>query len=489
MTDKNVTFVRPSTPIVASRSASMRLLLVLVALAAALEPLPGIAYIGNGYNVLLGNPLGSQDSLLDPGFQVLAIVNLTSLQPWNGNWSIPNGVQVLPAASCDFMSQYTSVTNDTSYVKYLSTFVSLDAEFDDILSAVKFSASYGYSAIQSGIDQQQYAYTEAAALCTSYVAMLQPVGSTSWNITSDFRMAIENLPLSFDPASYRALFSSFGHGYTTLMTMGGRWGQESWLNSTSYSLMQQEGIDIGYAASLSFDFFSGGVSDQTQQEIEYREKFDTLKSGMQMYWIGGSAAPTNDSWEVWASSLPNHPMPFTYTITPISTLLDSAIFPLMSQSNLSAIRAALQQASSCAAQNWSGSNCTAPPTCIPQCQHGQCVDGLCNCESGWQGSDCSVPVCARCQNNGTCNAPNDCSCPRGWTGNDCSQPCSPTCYNRCIACTTKGKVFCVDPAIQPPCPFCTNEPSGCRPIVRSANDCLSFCPACPCSNKPECQLC
>lgn len=80
-------------------------------------------------------------------------------------------------------------------------------------------------------------------------------------------------------------------------------------------------------------------------------------------------------------------------------------------------------------------NCTdvpdCPPVCDPECVHGLCVNGTCQCEAGWgiPSSGCDDPICTLpCQNGGTCTNPDHCVCPSGWVGIDCSDVnCDPVC--------------------------------------------------------------
>lgn len=87
--------------------------------------------------------------------------------------------------------------------------------------------------------------------------------------------------------------------------------------------------------------------------------------------------------------------------------------------------------------------------CDPQCIHGSCVDGECECFGEWEGDRCHIrkswahiitiiplytlilltAICyppAGCI-HGVCVAPNHCSCYVGWTGSHCSSATGTTC--------------------------------------------------------------
>uniref|UniRef100_A0A3B5L7H2 N-acetylglucosamine-1-phosphodiester alpha-N-acetylglucosaminidase n=1 Tax=Xiphophorus couchianus TaxID=32473 RepID=A0A3B5L7H2_9TELE len=81
---------------------------------------------------------------------------------------------------------------------------------------------------------------------------------------------------------------------------------------------------------------------------------------------------------------------------------------------------------------WRCSRDVATVLCVHQrlCQptncseHGECVDGSCQCEEGWQGAACDTLVCQppACGPHGFCTA-SGCICDAGWRGTNCSEAC------------------------------------------------------------------
>ncbi|XP_014325282.1 N-acetylglucosamine-1-phosphodiester alpha-N-acetylglucosaminidase [Xiphophorus maculatus] len=86
---------------------------------------------------------------------------------------------------------------------------------------------------------------------------------------------------------------------------------------------------------------------------------------------------------------------------------------------------------------WRCSREVATVLCVHQrlCQptncseHGECVDGRCQCEEGWQGAACDTLVCQppTCGCHGFCTA-SGCICDAGWRGTNCSEACLPGFY-------------------------------------------------------------
>lgn len=80
--------------------------------------------------------------------------------------------------------------------------------------------------------------------------------------------------------------------------------------------------------------------------------------------------------------------------------------------------------------------CVHPRRCSPaNCsEHGECVDGRCQCQKGWRGAACDTLVCQppACGPHGVCTA-DGCVCDAGWRGTNCSDGCPPGFYGD--ACT------------------------------------------------------
>lgn len=76
-------------------------------------------------------------------------------------------------------------------------------------------------------------------------------------------------------------------------------------------------------------------------------------------------------------------------------------------------------------------------------EHGDCVDGHCQCHDGWQGAACDSLVCqpSACGPHGICTA-NGCVCDAGWRGKNCSQECLAGFYgdgcNQTCSCVNGG---------------------------------------------------
>lgn len=85
---------------------------------------PGINFLGSGYNIFEGNPRGTENSEVDPGFRYRAI-KLRNDQNRNTAASVlfrlPYGVDTAAGFSCKFSSNSKEISNEQEYQTQLST--------------------------------------------------------------------------------------------------------------------------------------------------------------------------------------------------------------------------------------------------------------------------------------------------------------------------------------------------------------------------------
>ncbi|KAI6646521.1 N-acetylglucosamine-1-phosphodiester alpha-N-acetylglucosaminidase-like [Oopsacas minuta] len=90
--------------------------------------------------------------------------------------------------------------------------------------------------------------------------------------------------------------------------------------------------------------------------------------------------------------------------------------------------------------------CAHKESCVPQdCnQHGECVEGECECSEPWTGLDCAELMCGNgtCGEHGSCETGGTCVCDDGWIGELCENTCPIHFYgtncNRVCWCSTHG---------------------------------------------------
>jgi hypothetical protein len=143
---------------------------------------PGVEYLGLGYNIFEGNPRGTGNSELDPGFRhrVINLVMDQNLTTMDTDYMKPFGVRVLSASSCQFSSTSVEISNEEQYTNDLksevSTKTSIDVSAQGNLKGVpvKFSSSLAFSRSENfekysqSTSKTQSVLYEAKAICTEF---------------------------------------------------------------------------------------------------------------------------------------------------------------------------------------------------------------------------------------------------------------------------------------------------------------------------------
>lgn len=115
-----------------------------------MQTFPNIGYVGMGYDMLNGNPHPKFGT--DPGFKVRSVYQYTYNQgrvTADLKYKVPDGISVIPAQSCSYVSVATEIKGEQSYSEELkvSAKESVSAGFGKFSGS--FSASQDYQRISS----------------------------------------------------------------------------------------------------------------------------------------------------------------------------------------------------------------------------------------------------------------------------------------------------------------------------------------------------
>jgi len=167
--------------------------------------LPNVAYVGSGYNLLLGNP-HSFTGKIDPGFEEpifqLTYKERSHIAP--GSWIVPDNTSALEIHNCrsDFGS--SEIQGMKSYTSSLES--SVQADFSGWGAA--FSASTSWKHVEQGTETQHTIYMQSSATCSVYQVF------ANWfappKVTESFAIGISTLPTTYSSETAGA-FHSFIH--------------------------------------------------------------------------------------------------------------------------------------------------------------------------------------------------------------------------------------------------------------------------------------
>lgn len=109
--------------------------------------------------------------------------------------------------------------------------------------------------------------------------------------------------------------------------MGGRYGIQSSFTSSDFTEVSSSGLDVskaaGYSGKGSID--AGSLTGEQKEAVK---TFENARSDFQMYQVGGKPQGADDNAVLsWAQTVGENPLPLTYDITVLSSLLTSRYFP------------------------------------------------------------------------------------------------------------------------------------------------------------------
>jgi len=287
--------------------------------------LPGLSYMGYGYDILFGNPQSKGEA--DPGYReaIFDLTNHSAGATLNG-YIVPNGISASMADSCDSQMQYQAIAGANAYSKLLDKSVYVGENGNS-----SFSLSVGYQHIFKMTANTSYLYTASYTQCSVYRATTNaPFALPAF--TPNFYESIVHMPTTYDPtdASNEAYFYDFinlyfGTHYVLNAELGGMAGAQFRMNEYAFSSYSSSNLSISlsceYAAQNTFDF-AGMTKVQRQEAMDFQSATEDQET-----WYLGGRFPENGSWQEWATTLKNDSMPIVISLAPISALLTAYNFP------------------------------------------------------------------------------------------------------------------------------------------------------------------
>ena len=282
--------------------------------------LNNIGYVGDTYNILLGNPKTTTGEV-DPGFVGANIFQFTynqNLTTSDGKYLIPDNTTINAIDSCSFTFSSSTTTDTKSYMDSLK--VHVDADFSGW--GASFSASADYKDVHSSTQNSETVFISSHAECQSYGASINGAP-----LAQGFKVAVYNLSVTNDTQQYVGFIKTWGTHVASSLIMGGRYGYRSSFTTETYSSLVSSNLSIkasaGYSASYSINANVG-----TDVEKEQADKFENSRKSYEIYQVGG-LPPTsgNGSTTDWIKTVKENPLPLKYNLVEISTLLYPQYFP------------------------------------------------------------------------------------------------------------------------------------------------------------------
>jgi hypothetical protein len=299
--------------------------LILVAVASAISPIPNIGYIASGYHIFYGNPHSS--SGFDAGFRsgnpMFTLTYENHKTTPDGLWLIPDHTSVPGTdGQCNLQSDGFIVGSIQDYISDLS----VDCIYNATSAAgTAFSASSDFQQVNNDLANGNV-YVSVKGACEAFKVYINT--DVHPDLSSNFVSAASRLPEHFnltdDMSAFWTFFNTYGTHYLTLTTFGARWGFLFESTPAQWITLQTTGLDIGEAAS-----FAGlqivGVSNIPPIQQQEAEEFVEYTSGYVSFGLG-FAPPSNGNISSWQQTTltSTELIPINYQLIPLNYAFSTA---------------------------------------------------------------------------------------------------------------------------------------------------------------------
>jgi len=232
-----------------------------------------LEYLGMGYNLIEGNPRGSDITELDPGFRsgVILLQQSTSSFSSDKKIAIPLGVELRYLTSCEFSSKATELSDVRDYQRRLSRESKVSAGGGLFGGLKGFSGSFDFSysksdrfmSFQNDRSRTQNAEFESSAICTEFEGRLNSYYNHSTRDT--FNIALSTLPFPFNNSTlhilaYKKFISEYGTHYVSKVVLGAKQIYTVVMKSNSVAKLREQQTDVAttIGAKAMFKFSKGG---------------------------------------------------------------------------------------------------------------------------------------------------------------------------------------------------------------------------------------
>ncbi|VWU51259.1 sporozoite micronemal protein essential for cell traversal, putative [Hepatocystis sp. ex Piliocolobus tephrosceles] len=310
---------------------------------------PGLHYIGIGYDLLFGNPLGELNSLTDPGYRAqIYLLNwelsergisndLKHLQPING-W-------IRKENACSRAESINECSSISNYSKNLSADVSVSGNYAVFAS---FSASSGF---KNFLEEQKKRTSKTYLVkskCVKYTIGLPKYAP--WEKTFAFSNAIKGLPVKFtglekdsectsdvyeqkqqekecvNVRTWMEFFRDYGTHIIVEAQLGGKITKVIKVSKSSIDKIKKNGLHVKAEIQAQFGFGSAGGGTNVQDHTSSNSDEESYDMSEQLIVIGGNPikdVTKEENLFEWSKSVALNPMPVSIKLIPMSDVFHS----------------------------------------------------------------------------------------------------------------------------------------------------------------------
>ncbi|SCM10221.1 perforin-like protein 1 [Plasmodium chabaudi adami] len=310
---------------------------------------PGLYFVGIGYDILFGNPLGETDSLSDPGYRAqIYLLNwefsnhgiandLHTLQPINA-W-------IRKENACSRVESINECSSVSEYTKNLSVDVSVSGSY---MGFGSFSASTGYKKFINEVSKRTSKTYFIKSNCIKYTIGLPPY--VPWEQTTAYMNAVGILPKEFTglnedsecaPDVYEQkkmtkqcknvhqwiqFFKTYGTHIIVEAQLGGKITKIINVSNTAVNQMKKDGVSVKAQIQAQFGFASVGGSTSVSSDNSSKNDNSSYDMSEKLVVIGGNPikdVTKEENLYEWSKTVSSNPMPIHIKLLPIYKSFDS----------------------------------------------------------------------------------------------------------------------------------------------------------------------
>lgn len=290
---------------------------------------PAYDYLGDGYNVVFGDPTKFGEN--DPKFRKQSAIVLTRGGP---ETAAPTG-DLMPVGVRYSSGGAGSSTQGQDVITSLQAFRSnFDSSFGanvGVAGVASFSASGTFGRINSSKtgSEQIFIYQKDVVSVHALDLDLTWKDPTTdelfrQKLNPDFRRRVAGLPDTQACAPYDEILNIYGTHYASRVTYGGRFNVLTTINKDVYESSSEDSRSFQASASATVKKVSFGAEGGFSQSTGSDRFQESLKESTEIWSSGGRGSK---DYETWVSQVELNPAPAHMVFEDYSTLFTPAFFP------------------------------------------------------------------------------------------------------------------------------------------------------------------
>jgi len=300
-------------------------------------------FIGIGYNIFEGNPLDPSGKV-DGGFRfpVVALTYNLGRYTADGQYPLPDYVDVLMEPSTSFTSSFSMFNSEAQYKSQLDESVSIAASIGGgafgINVEARFSLSQDYQSVTEQTQSSHSTFAQVNGYCNVYRSRLLP----GYQLADEFLAAVESLTATdltdnlqelAKETTYINFVKKYGTHFTKMVLMGGVASQRFTMTESSMMKFQSSLIENNAEAGVSFSskWVSASASVDLSQllQSEGQSQMSQMSSSTTEWFMGGvpgvgsfSEDGSTDSIKQWSITVASNPAPLKYELVDMLDLFE-----------------------------------------------------------------------------------------------------------------------------------------------------------------------